>query len=86
MSVVIASLKGGIDKTNNLVLLERNLAALGRRVFLIDLDSNNSLDYSFSNKKTIEKTKTLSEKRLKRMVPTAYGRYLGGELKIPEVF
>jgi cellulose biosynthesis protein BcsQ len=48
----LASLNAGLNKTNKLDLLERYLISLGIRVLLIDLDSNNSLDNSFSNTKT----------------------------------
>jgi len=113
--VSFVSIKGGVGRTNIVILLAKCLAAAGKRVLLIDSDLNNSLSYHFLDKETMEKTKrlniakalsdennslrdfavptitpgveligstpyladlrTLSEKRLKRLVPTVYGKY-----------
>ena len=110
-----ASIKGGVGRTNIVILLALCLADAGKRVLLIDSDLNNSLSYYFLTEEMQEKTKrlniaialsneqnnlcdyavstrvqgvnliastphladlrTLSEKRLKRMVPTLYGKY-----------
>jgi chromosome partitioning protein len=113
--VSFVSIKGGVGRTNIVILLAKCLAAAGIRVLVIDSDLNNSLSYHFLEKEMMEKTKqlniakalgdennnlcdftvptitpgvdligstpyladlrTLSEKRLKRMVPTVYGKY-----------
>ena len=57
MVVSFASFKGGLSKTNSLFLLIHHLAASGKRILLIDLDQNNSLDYHFSDKEKFEKAK-----------------------------
>jgi chromosome partitioning protein len=113
--VAFASIKGGVGRTNIVILLAKALAAAGKRVLLIDSDLNNSLSYHFLNSEEMEKTRTLniatalndernnlcdytvktktsgvdiiastpyladlrtlSEKRLKRIIPTLYGKY-----------
>jgi len=113
--VAFASIKGGVGRTNIVILLAKFLAAAGKRVLAIDSDLNNSLSYHFLEKEIMEKTKqlniakalgdeknslcdfavptitpgvdliastpyladlrTLSERRLKRMVPTLNGKY-----------
>jgi chromosome partitioning protein len=113
--VSFVSIKGGVGRTNIVILLAKCLAAAGKRVLVIDSDLNNSLSYHFLEKETMEKTsqlniaralgdesnnlcdfavptitpgveliastpyladlRTLSEKRLKRMVPTVYGKH-----------
>ena len=113
--ITFASIKGGVGRTNIVILLAKCLAAAGKRVLLIDSDLNNSLSFHFLDEGMMEKTKrlniavalgdennnlcdftvptrtpgvdliastpyladlrTLSEKRLKRMIPTLYGKY-----------
>ena len=113
--IAFVSIKGGVGRTNIVILLAKCLAAAGKRVLLIDSDLNNSLSFHFLDEYAMEKTKrlnialalndeknnlceyaiktrttgvdliastpyladlrTLSEKRLKRMVPTIYGEY-----------
>ena len=113
--VTFASIKGGVGRTNTVILLAMCLAAAGIRVLLIDCDLNNSLSFHFIEKELLGKIKslhiaaalsdennnlndfvvptiikgvdiiastpyladlrTLSEKRLKRMIPALYGKY-----------
>ena len=113
--VSFVSSKGGVGKTNIVILLAKCLAASGKRVLLIDSDLNNSLSYHFLDEEMMEKTeriniaaalgneannlcdyavptkvpqidliastpyladlRTLDQKRLKRMLPTIYGKY-----------
>jgi chromosome partitioning protein len=113
--VSLGFIKGGVGKTNIIILLARCLAAAGMRVCLADSDLNNSLSYYFRDEEEmtgarklnlasalgdennnlcdfalptkvpgidliasspyLADLRTLSEKRLKRMVPTLYGKY-----------
>ena len=114
--IAFASIKGGVGRTSNVILLAKCLAAAGKRVLLIDSDLNNSLGFHFLSdemqevaKKTniaaalsnennnlcdyalpaaeisgidiiastpyLADLRTLSQKRLKRMIPTVYGKY-----------
>jgi chromosome partitioning protein len=113
--VSLVSIKGGVGKTNIVILLAKCMAAAGKRVLLIDSDLNNSLSFHFLEEPAMEQTRTknlaaalgdernnlrdyavetrtpgvdliastpyladlrtLSEKRLKRMLPTLYGTY-----------
>ena len=113
--VSFVSSKGGVGKTNIVILLAKCLAAAGKRVLLIDSDLNNSLSYHFLDEEMMKKTerinfasalgneannlcdyvvptntpqidliasssyladlRTLEQKRLKRMIPTLYGKY-----------
>jgi len=58
--VTLASIKGGVGKTNIVICLAKCLAAAGKRVLLIDSDLNNSLSFHFLNSGLMEKTKRLN--------------------------
>ena len=113
--VSFISSKGGVGKTNIVILIAKCLAAAGLRVLLIDSDLNNSLSYHFLDEEMMKKTeriniaaalgnetnnlcdyavptstpqidliastpyladlRTLEQKRLKRMLPSLYGKY-----------
>jgi len=114
--VSFVSIKGGVGRTNIVILLAKCLAAAGIRVLLIDTDLNNSLTFYALDEEAQEKTRrlnialalndennnlcdyaipttripgvdiiastpyladlrTLSEKRLTRMIPSLYGKY-----------
>jgi chromosome partitioning protein len=58
--LTFASIKGGVGRTNIVILLARFLAASGGRVLLIDCDLNNSLSFHFIDDGEMEKTKRLN--------------------------
>jgi chromosome partitioning protein len=115
MVVSFGFIKGGVGKTNIVILLARYLAEAGIRVLLCDSDLNNGLSFYFLDEGMMDRTgklnlaaalsdennnlcdfalptkypgidliastpyladlRTLNEKRLKRLIPTLYGKY-----------
>ena len=46
--IIFNGLQGGLSKTSSLLVLDKIISSTGKRILTFDLDTNNSITYSFS--------------------------------------